>query len=435
MTLARESYAFAKTSNSELNALPQWTRTMNSVPYPHSYQLYNHLVRIDHEDGKCAQYIESIKYVSDTISSSNCPEEIVYKLISEPWMEAGEIGRCLDSSGIRLKTITITLWLRMMVTRDGLRDHILSPTTLRSKLEFPCLNPEPISTGSWARSTGRTYWRTTLQKWRNGELPGGTGSTTLLAPTAKQVIKVPWVPETTSTGPLHSFNGGWFCGMCKKAYQRTGRFPEALPVSDEEIQRRHCQCGDCDKVGYAVSYTQPNGAKMCNACHQHAKAWGLGGRSHISTSCLTAVPVMGQPSQAKTGSNAAGKMAGGSAPDATTSWRRAIANMTTQLRNRPGRSGYQRTGSALVLVAPERGKAHVGSHRKTAHTCAIRAISGPKTTREKAIGTLMAQNQQIGYASALVVRRKGAGVSWVKWPDGNHACRTCWEYRAKNPDN
>ncbi|GFF43409.1 hypothetical protein IFM58399_06941 [Aspergillus lentulus] len=31
--------------------------------------------------------------------------------------------------------------------------------------------------------------------------------------------------------------------------------------------------------------------------------------------------------------------------------------------------------------------------------------------------------------------KKGAGVSWAKWPDGNHACRTCWEYRGKNPDD
>jgi hypothetical protein len=29
-----------------------------------------------------------------------------------------------------------------------------------------------------------------------------------------------------------------------------------LPVSDEEIQRRHCQCGNSNKVGYEVSYTQ-----------------------------------------------------------------------------------------------------------------------------------------------------------------------------------
>lgn len=55
-----------------------------------------------------------------------------------------------------------------------------------------------------------------------------------------------------------------------------------------------------------------------------------------------------------------------------------------------------RTGNAEFMSAPQKDGTYM----------CIRAISGQKIIREKAIGTLMAQNQQTGYASALVVRRR-----------------------------
>lgn len=68
-----------------------------------------------------------------------------------------------------------------------------------------------------------------------------------------------YVPAKTPNGPLHSLNGGWFYRTCKRTYQQLCRFSGTLPVTDEEIQRRHCQCGGYNKIGYETIYTQPNG--------------------------------------------------------------------------------------------------------------------------------------------------------------------------------
>jgi hypothetical protein len=43
----------------------------------------------------------ALKYVSDTISSLSSHEEFVYMRIPEPWVGDEEIGKSLDSSGIR----------------------------------------------------------------------------------------------------------------------------------------------------------------------------------------------------------------------------------------------------------------------------------------------------------------------------------------------
>jgi hypothetical protein len=47
------------------------------------------------------QYVEPIKYVSDTISTLSVLKRLLYKLISGPWVDAGEIGRSLDSTVIQ----------------------------------------------------------------------------------------------------------------------------------------------------------------------------------------------------------------------------------------------------------------------------------------------------------------------------------------------